>query len=303
MDNSSVHVSVLSEEVLDGLDLRPGGIYVDGTVGMGGHAEAMLKACPDLKMVVGVDWDDGALEIASRRLAGWHEKTLLVKSNFVNIPEVLLANEIDGVDGILLDVGLSSYQLERSGRGFSFNTDEPLDMRMDRFGSVMASDLVNNMPQEGLAELIRSYGEERWAKRIARRIVEQRGKAPILTSGELARLVARAIPRKFHSRRIHPATRTFQALRIAVNRELDNLKQALSVLPGCLNEGGRFCVISFHSLEDRLVKFAFRDDPGLEPLTKRPITAGDQEVASNPRARSAKLRVARKKRKNQHSLS
>ncbi len=294
VDSSSVHVSVLSKEVIGGLNLHPGGIYVDGTVGMGGHTEAMFKACPDLKMVIGLDWDDDALEIASRRLERWHEKTLLIKSNFSNIPEVLLANEIEGVDGILLDVGLSSYQLEHSGRGFSFNTEEPLDMRMDRFGSVMACDLVNNLPQEGLTELIRIYGEERWAKRIAQRIVEQREKAPILTAGELARLIARAIPRKFHPRRIHPATRTFQALRIAVNCELDNLKQALDVLPDCLNDGGRLCVISFHSLEDRLVKFAFRDDPRLEPITKRPLTAGDEEIASNPRARSAKLRIARK---------
>ena len=158
----------------------------------------------------------------------------------------------------------------------------------------MACDLVNNLPQEGLTELIRIYGEERWAKRIAQRIVEQREKAPILTAGELARLIARAIPRKFHPSRIHPATRTFQALRIAVNCELDNLKQALDVLPDCLNDGGRLCVISFHSLEDRLVKFAFRDDPRLEPITKRPLTAGDEEIASNPRARSAKLRIARK---------
>ncbi len=285
------HVSVLKRQVVQGLNLRPGCLYVDGTVGMGGHAEAILEACPDIRMLIGVDWDDDALVLARRKLEKWKNKFMLLKSNYADIPEILLSNGIEKVDGILLDIGISSYQLEHSGRGFSFNSEEPLDMRMDRFGSVMAADLVNNLPVDGLTELIRIYGEERWAKRIAIRIAEQRGKAPILTAGELARLVSRAIPRKFHPRKIHPATRTFQALRIAVNRELDNLKHALDVLPNCLNPGGRLCIISFHSLEDRLVKFSFRDDPRLKALTKRPITAEAEEIEINPRARSAKLRV------------
>ncbi len=286
------HVSVLKRQVVQGLNLRPGCLYVDGTVGMGGHAEAILEACPDIRMLIGVDWDDDALVLARRKLEKWKNKFMLLKSNYADIPEILLSNGIEKVDGILLDIGISSYQLEHSGRGFSFNSEEPLDMRMDRFGSVMAADLVNNLPVDGLTELIRIYGEERWAKRIALRIAEQREKAPILTAGELARLVSRAIPRKFHPRKIHPATRTFQALRIAVNRELDNLKHALDVLPDCLNPGGRLCIISFHSLEDRLVKFSFRDDPRLKALTKRPITAEAEEIEINPRARSAKLRVA-----------
>ncbi len=292
MSDTQIHVSVMTRQVLEGLNLKPGGIYVDGTVGMGGHAKAMLEACPDMRLLIGLDWDDDALMLAREAIHNWKNRFMLQKSNFADIPEVLLSNGIDKVDGILLDIGLSSFQLEHSGRGFSFNTEEPLDMRMDRFGSVMASDLVNNLPMEGLTELIRVYGEERWAKRIAERIVEQRAKQPILTAGELARLVSRAIPRKFHPRRIHPATRTFQALRIAVNRELDNLKHALDVLPDCLCEGGRLCIISFHSLEDRLVKFAFRDDPRLQPITKKPLTADEEEIKLNPRARSAKLRVA-----------
>ncbi len=286
------HVSVLTRQVVQGLNIRPGCLYVDGTVGMGGHAEAILEACPDIRMLIGVDWDDDALVLARRKLEQWKDKFMLIKSNYADIPEILLSNGIEKVDGILLDIGISSYQLEHSGRGFSFNSEEPLDMRMDRFGSVMAADLVNNLPVDGLTELIRIYGEERWAKRIAMRIVEQRKKTPILTAGELARLVSRAIPRKFHPRKIHPATRTFQALRIAVNRELDNLKHALDVLPDCLNLGGRLCIISFHSLEDRLVKFSFRDDPRLKALTKRPVTAEADEIKINPRSRSAKLRVA-----------
>ncbi len=286
------HVSVLKKQVIDGLNLRPGCLYVDGTVGMGGHAEAIFESCPDIRMLICVDWDDDALALARRRIEQWPGRFMLLKSNYADIPELLLSNGIEKVDGILLDIGISSFQLEHSGRGFSFNTEEPLDMRMDRFGSVMASDLVNNLPVEALTELIRIYGEERWAKRIAERIAEQREQSPIHTAGELARLVSRAIPRKFHPRRIHPATRTFQALRIAVNRELDNLKHALDVLPDCLNPGGRLCIISFHSLEDRLVKFSFRDDPRLKALTKRPLTADEDEIKINPRSRSAKLRIA-----------
>jgi len=286
------HVSVLTKQVIEGLNLRPACLYVDGTLGMGGHGEAIFEACPDIRMLIGLDWDEDALVLARQRLMEWMDRCMLLKSNYADIPEILLSNGIEKVDGILLDLGLSSFQLEHSGRGFSFNTEEPLDMRMDRFGSVMASDLVNNLPVEALTELIRIYGEERWAKRIAQRVAERREQGPIHTAGELARLVSGAIPRKFHPRRIHPATRTFQALRIAVNRELDNLKHALDVLPDCLNPGGRLCIISFHSLEDRLVKISFRDDPRLRALTKRPLTADENEIKINPRSRSAKLRIA-----------
>lgn len=298
-DNSEYHVPVLETQVIEGLNLRSGGIYVDGTVGMGGHARAILTACPDIRMLIGLDWDDDALMIARSMISEWKNRFMLIKSNFADIPDLLHSNAIERVDGIILDIGLSSYQLEHSGRGFSFNSEEPLDMRMDRFGSVMASDLVNNLPLDGLSNLIRIYGEERWAKRIATRIIERREENPILTSGELARLISRSIPRKFHPRKIHPATRTFQALRIAVNRELDNLKLALDVLPECLNPGGRLCIISFHSLEDRLVKFAFKGNTRLVPLTKKPLTARPEEIELNPRARSAKLRIAQRIDENQ----
>lgn len=286
------HVPVLVSEVLEGLALAPGGIYVDGTLGMGGHAEAVLAHHPPVQFLVALDQDADAVEKARARLVRFGSRVRFVCSNFVRLPEVLAAEEIVRVDGIVLDLGVSSFQLEVSGRGFSFVRDEPLDMRMDRSGAVTAADMVNELPGEHLAELIRTYGEETWARRIAQALVRRRHERPILTSADLARVVFEAIPRRRHPRRIHPATRTFQALRIAVNRELDNLKEALEHMPSWLRPGGRLCIISFHSLEDRLVKHAFRKDVRLMPLTKRPIMAADKEVALNPRARSAKLRVA-----------
>ena len=290
-----MHVPVLVNEVLEGLNLSPGGIYVDGTLGLGGHSEAMFQRCPEIEIVLGLDRDSEALEQARRRLAGLGNRIWIIHSNFVDLPEILFAEGIGQVDGILLDIGLSSFQLEKSGRGFSFTRDEPLDMRMDGFETVTAADMVNHLPVTQLTDLIRTYGEERWAKRIAARIDEARKRRPIRTSAELASIVYRAIPKRFHSRRIHPATRTFQALRIAVNKELDNLKLAMQRLPECLKPGGRLCIISFHSLEDRIVKHAIRQDQRLEPLTKKPIMAAPEELEVNPRARSAKLRIARKK--------
>ncbi len=286
---------MLVNEVLEGLNLSPGGIYVDGTLGLGGHSEAMFQRCPEIEIVLGLDRDSEALEQARRRLAGLGNRIWIIHSNFVDLPEILFAEGIGQVDGILLDIGLSSFQLEKSGRGFSFTRDEPLDMRMDGFETVTAADMVNHLPVTQLTDLIRTYGEERWAKRIAARIDEARKRRPIRTSAELASIVYRAIPKRFHSRRIHPATRTFQALRIAVNKELDNLKLAMQRLPECLKPGGRLCIISFHSLEDRIVKHAIRQDQRLEPLTKKPIMAAPEELEVNPRARSAKLRIARKK--------
>jgi 16S rRNA (cytosine1402-N4)-methyltransferase len=288
-------------EVLEGLSPRAGGIYVDGTVGLGGHAAAIIESCPDIKMLVGLDWDAEAIELAGTRLKRFGSKVLLVKANFTQIPEVLSSEHIDRVDGIVLDLGISSHQLDASGRGFSFLREEPLDMRMDRFGSVMASDMVNRLPVERLEEVIRVYGEERWAKRIARTIGEKRRIKPILSSADLARIVARAIPRRHHPRKIHPATRTFQALRISVNRELDNLKDALDFLPLCLKPGGRLCIISFHSLEDRIVKDAFRGTTRLRALTKKPLVPGEDEISGNPRARSAKLRIAERLAEDSHS--
>ncbi|RPI51387.1 MAG: 16S rRNA (cytosine(1402)-N(4))-methyltransferase RsmH [Deltaproteobacteria bacterium] len=289
-----MHVPVMVSEVLDGLSLRSGGVYVDATLGMGGHTKAILSRCPEVKMVLGLDCDTEALEQAKSRLALFGDKVRFIHSNFIHLHDVLLSNRTGQIDGILMDLGISSLHLENSKRGFSFFRDEPLDMRMDfsASGAVTAADMVNKLPVERLTELIQTYGEERWAKRIAKRIYDRRKAAPILNSKELAEVVANSIPRKYHPRRIHPATRTFQALRIAVNRELDNLKEALDSLPSCLRPEGRLCIISFHSLEDRLVKIAFKEDGRLKPLTKKPLVPSPEEMQSNPRARSAKLRIA-----------
>jgi len=289
----TMHVPVMVSEVLNGLSLRPGGIYVDATLGLGGHTEAILSKCPEVKMVLGLDHDTEALEQAESRLAPFGDRVRFIHSNFIHLHDVLLFNKIEQVDGILMDLGISSFHLENSRRGFSFSRDEPLDMRMDTSaGAVTAANMVNKLPVEKLTKLIQTYGEERWAKRIAKRIYDRRKTAPILNSTDLAEVVANSIPRKYHPRRIHPATRTFQALRIAVNRELDNLKEALDSLPSCLRPEGRMCIISFHSLEDRLVKIAFREDKRLKPLTKKPLVPSREEMRSNPRARSAKLRIA-----------
>ncbi|MEF3168498.1 MAG: 16S rRNA (cytosine(1402)-N(4))-methyltransferase RsmH [Deltaproteobacteria bacterium] len=287
-----VHVPVMVREVLEGLRLRAGGVYVDGTLGLGGHARAILEDGPGVGRVIGMDWDQDALALAQKRLLAHADRILIVHGNYRDIPDLLLEQGIDGVDGIVLDLGLSSFQLEAGERGFSFLREELLDMRMDRFESVTAADLVNELPKDQIEEIIRTYGEERWARRIAGAIVRRREIQPIFTSADLARVVSHAIPARFHSRHIHPATRTFQALRIAVNRELENLRDALDTLPSCLVPGGRLCIITFHSLEDRLVKDAFRSDIRLMPVTKRPIIPGEDEIAANPRARSAKLRIA-----------
>jgi len=287
------HVPVMVSEVLDGLSPGSGGIYVDATLGLGGHAEAMLTRYPGIKLVLGLDRDIETLERAKSRLSPFGEGVIrLIHSNFIHLHDILLSNRIGQVDGILMDLGISTFHLENSGRGFSFSRDEPLDMRMDLSGTVTAADLVNKLPAERLTELIQTYGEERWAKRIVKCICDRRKTAPILTSADLAKVVANAIPRKYHPRRIHAATRTFQALRIAVNRELDDLEEALNTFPSCLKPGGRLCIISFHSLEDRLVKTAFREDNRLKPLTKKPLVPGPEEIRINPRARSAKLRIA-----------
>jgi len=293
-NGTSFHLPVLVEEIIEFLDPQEGQVFVDGTVGLGGHARAILSHPNKIKLLIGVDVDPQALEVASKNLAQFGERVRLIRSSYVDIPDVLLSEDIEQVDAIILDLGLSSFQLEHSGRGFSFTRDEPLDMRMDPNINVTASDMVNNLPFEQLAQLIRSYGEERWAKRIAKTIVKKRDKTPIVSSRQLADIVSLAIPRKYHPRRIHPATKTFQALRIAVNRELDQIKEALFKLPDCLKEGGKIAVISFHSLEDRLVKHAFKHDPRLKALTKKPVTASDKEISNNPRARSAKLRVAQR---------
>jgi len=301
------HVPVMLEEVLAWLAPRPGGVYVDATVGGGGHAEAILAQIVPGGLLIGIDRDPEALAVAARRLARFGAAVQLRHANYAAIRQVVAEVGIEAVDGIVMDLGASSLQLEAPERGFSFLRAGPLDMRMDRSEPRTAADLVNTLSQDALADLIRRYGEERWARRIARAIVAHR---PLTTTDALAAVVAAAIPRRAWPRGVHPATRTFQALRIAVNRELEHLERALPDAVGTLREGGRLCVITFHSLEDRLVKHTFLRlsrgctcPPGsptctcggrrwLRVLTRRPQTPSADELARNPRARSAKLRVA-----------
>ncbi len=288
----SLHEPVLLDEVLYWLAIEPGGIYVDGTVGLGGHSRAILELSAPEGFLVGLEWNKESLALARKRLAEFEGRFLLLRENFANIREILERIERPLVDGLLLDLGLSSFLLEDSGRGFSFLRDEPLDMRMDERYRQTAYDLVNTLPEQQLTELIQAYGEERFARLIAKAICKIRDKREICTTRELAELIVRAVPPSARRGRRHPATRTFQALRIVVNRELENLKRFLEHAPDCLRPKGRLVIISFHSLEDRLVKQAFRNDPRLRMLVKKPITPTQKEVQRNPRARSAKLRVA-----------
>ncbi len=263
---------------------------VDGTLGGGGHARLFADAVGPQGLVVGIDRDPLAIERGARELAGLPVR--FAQANFRDIPEVLDALELDRVDRVLLDVGLSSDQLADQDRGFSFDSDGPLDLRFDPTEGEPAWRLVNRMRPETLADIIHEFGEERFSRRIARRIATAREKEPIRSARDFARIVMSAIPRQYPPPRIHPATRTFQALRIAVNEELKSLRIALERIPSRLAEGGRLVVISFHSLEDRLVKEAFRNRQVWEPLTRGPVEATDDERARNPRSRSAKLRAA-----------
>lgn len=287
-----LHAPVLVEEVVDFLQPGPGGIYVDGNLGLGGHAGAILEAGGSHCRLIGFDWDEAAQQRARRNLAGFGDQVVFVRTNFAEIKDELASRQIGKVDGLLLDLGLSSLHLDDSGRGFSFKGDEPLDMRMDTRQTVTAAHILATASAEDLADIFYLFGEERQARPIARAIVERRIRQPLESTRELAELVERTVPRRFHPRKIHMATKVFQGLRIAVNSELDNLVRVLADGPEVLRPGARFCVISFHSLEDRLVKRAFRDHPRLQVLTARPVVAGSREVAANPRSRSAKLRVA-----------
>lgn len=285
-----IHVPVLMAEVINALAPRVAGVYADGTLGGGGHTRALAEAVGPQGCVVAVDRDPAAVAKAAELLRGLPVRA--IHANYADLPEVLDTLEIELVDGFLLDLGLSSDQLADRQRGFSFSLDGPLDLRFDPSGGEPAARLVNRLSEQHLAELIWAFGEERYSKRIARAIVDYRQRKTIETSGELAELVRYSMPRPPRGERIDPATRTFQALRIAVNQELKWLDVALRRLPDRLRPGGRIAIISFHSLEDRRVKEAFRDDKRLEVLTRKPITAGAEELAVNPRARSAKLRVA-----------
>jgi len=284
-----VHVPVLVEEVLEFFK-HIEGVFLDCTVGLGGHAEAILSKIPN-SVVVGLDVDEEALDLAKKRLERFvlAGRVKLFKSSYVDAAEVLKEVGFDHADAILMDLGVSSMQLEKAERGFSFNREGPLDMRMDKQQTLTAYDVVNSWDEENLSRIIFEYGEEkRYARRIARFIVRNR---PILTTKQLVEVLARAIPNK-HSRNRHFATRVFQAIRIAVNSELENLKRFLTQVPELLRPGGRIAIVSFHSLEDRIVKEFFRNEPRLKQLTKKPIRPSESEIASNPRARSAKLRVA-----------
>lgn len=286
----SVHVSVLFDEVIRELDPREGQVIVDGTLGGGGHTRAIAERVQPTGRVLAFDRDLAAIDRTRPTLG--ELPVSLFHENFCDIPEVLEALEIEHVDGVLLDIGLSSDQLADRERGFSFESDGPLDLRFDTTSGEPAYRLVNRLSEKHLADLIYAYGEERCSRRIARKIVERRRIEPFETAKDFAELVRRCVPKGRGPQRIDPATRTFQALRIAVNEELKSLEIALNRLPDCLKPGGRLAIISFHSLEDRRVKQAFRDDGRLNVLTKRPIIAGEEETAANPRSRSAKLRVA-----------
>lgn len=286
----SVHVSVFLDEVIEWLQPSPGGVFVDGTLGGGGHTRALAERVGPQGLVLSFDRDPAALAAAEQNLRGMPIK--LVEANFAELPDVLRQLEIPAVDGAVLDLGLSSDQLADRQRGFSFDVDGPLDLRFNPHLGRPAWQLLERMGAEELADLIYQFGEERFSRRIARKIVERRRIRPVRTAAELASLVRSCVPKPKGRDRIDPATRTFQALRIAVNEELASLDAALKEFPSCLRPGGRLAVISFHSLEDRRVKEAFRDDPRYHALTRKPIRPSEEEIARNPRARSAKLRVA-----------
>jgi len=284
------HVPVMPDQVVHWLNPHDNMVVVDGTLGGGGHTRSLVERLGPQGLVIAIDRDPQAIVAAERRLAGLSVK--LAQANFCDLPEVLEQVGVAAVDGVVLDLGLSSEQLADEKRGFSFSSRGPLDLRFDPTCGEPARRLVNRLSAERLADLIYQYGEERYSRRIAKAIVRRRREKPIETAAELAELVRRCVPSKRGRWRIDPATRTFQALRIAVNDELKSLEIALRRVPDCLTPQARMAVISFHSLEDRRVKEAFRDDRRLQVLTAKPIRPDEEEIALNPRARSAKLRVA-----------
>ena len=306
------HVSVLLDETVANLKVKPEGTYVDGTLGGGGHAEAVLKLLNDQGRLIGIDQDEAAINAAGERLKAFPNVTF-VRSNYCNIKEELERLNIRGVDGIVLDLGVSSYQLDTPERGFSYKEDAPLDMRMDQRSSITAKDIVNGYSREELFRVIRDYGEDQFAANIAKHIVNYRETKPIETTGELVEIIKGAIPMKIRKMSGHPAKQTFQALRIELNHELDVLRDTLSTMVDLLNPGGRICIITFHSLEDRIVKKIYKDmeNPCTCPsdfpvcvcgkmpkgkiITKKPILPSEEEMEINSRSKSAKLRVFEKK--------
>ena len=303
------HTSVLLEETVDGLNIKPGGIYVDGTLGGGGHAYEVCTRLGNKGRFIGIDQDEAAIEAAGIRLRDFGERVTIVRSNYCDMKSQLQNLGIDKVDGIVLDLGVSSYQLDTAERGFSYRVDAPLDMRMDRRQEMTAKDIVNDYSEMDLFRIIRDYGEDKFAKNIAKHIVMEREKGPIETTGQLIEIIKRAIPMKFQKTAGHPAKRTFQAIRIELNRELEVLKNTLDDMIDLLNKDGRICIITFHSLEDRIVKSIFKknEDPCTCPshfpvcvcgneskgkvVTRKPILPSEEELNANSRSKSAKLRI------------
>ena len=303
------HKSVLLKETVDSLCIRPDGIYVDGTLGGGGHAFEVCRRLGPGGRLIGIDQDQDAIAAASERLAPFGDRAVIVRSNYRQIQDVLEGLQIGRVDGIYLDLGVSSYQLDTAERGFSYREDAPLDMRMDRRNTQTAADLVNGCDESELYRIIRDYGEEKFAKNIAKHIVKARQEKHIETTGELTEIIKAAIPAKMRATGGHPAKRTFQAIRIALNHELEVLDQSIDTMIQLLNPGGRLSIITFHSLEDRIVKNRFRENenPCICPpdfpvcvcgrvsrgrvITRKPILPSEEELEENKRAKSAKLRV------------
>ena len=306
------HVPVLLDECLEGLSIKPDGIYVDGTLGGGGHASAVCERLSASGTLIGIDRDRDAIDAAGKRLENYPCRKIFVNRHDSDIKEILKDNGIDSIDGALLDLGVSSFQLDNAERGFSYMNDAPLDMRMNRDDSLTAKDVVNGYSRADLTRIISAYGEERWASRIASFIEEARKEKPIETTGELTEIIKAAIPASARRTGPHPAKRTFQAIRIEVNEELTRLEKALEDFCDVLSPGGRLCVISFHSLEDRIVKdvMARRADPctcppdipvcvcgkvaDIKKITRKPVVPSGEEQEDNPRARSAKLRICEK---------
>lgn len=303
------HKSVLLNETIDGLNIKPDGIYVDGTLGGGGHAYEVCRRLGEKGSIIGIDQDAAAIEAAGARLKDFGEKVTIVRSNYCDMKSKLHELGIDKVDGIVLDLGVSSYQLDTAERGFSYREDAPLDMRMDTRQKMTARDIVNDYTEADLYRVIRDYGEDKFAKNIAKHIVQAREVKPVETTAELADIIRASIPMKFQKKSGHPAKRTFQAIRIELNRELDVLRDSLDDMIDLLNPGGRLCIITFHSLEDRIVKSAFRknENPCTCPpdfpvcvcgkkskgsiITKKPILPSEEELEWNSRSKSAKLRI------------
>ena len=307
-----VHKSIMLEEVIESLAIKPNGIYVDGTLGGAGHSSEIVKRLGEDGRLIGIDQDGEAIEAATKRLKPYKDKVTIVRSNYAQMKEVLRDLGIPKVDGILLDLGVSSYQLDNAERGFTYREDVPLDMRMDQRQTKTAKDIVNDYSEMELYHIIRNYGEDKFAKNIAKHIVQARQKAPIETTGQLIEVIKAAIPKKVRATGGHPAKKTFQAIRIELNHELDVLTQSIDGMIDRLAPGGRLCIITFHSLEDRIVKTRFRtnENPCICPpgfpvcvcgrvskgkvITRKPILPSEQEMEENSRSKSAKLRVFEK---------